>query len=56
MPVTLPASITEANRILQVQDAIIRPSRKWSRSLGKSARGDTSTDPAPVSMIETIVP
>ncbi|MDP2209600.1 MAG: CusA/CzcA family heavy metal efflux RND transporter, partial [Bacteroidota bacterium] len=56
MPVTLPsASITEVNRILQVQDAIIKTIPEVDLVLGKSGRAETSTDNAPVSMIETII-
>jgi Cu(I)/Ag(I) efflux system membrane protein CusA/SilA len=56
MPVTLPsASITEVNRILQVQDAIIKSVPEVETVLGKAGKAETSTDPAPVSMIETIV-
>jgi len=56
MPVTLPnASITEVNRILQVQDAIIRSTPEVETVLGKAGRAETSTDPAPVSMIESII-
>ncbi len=56
MPVTLPsASITEANRILQVQDAIIKSVPEVEQVLGKVGKAETSTDPAPVSMIESII-
>ncbi len=56
MPVTLPsASITEVNRIMQVQDAIIRSVPEVETVLGKAGKAETSTDPAPVSMIETII-
>jgi Cu(I)/Ag(I) efflux system membrane protein CusA/SilA len=56
MPVTLPsASITEVNRILQVQDAIIMSVPEVATVLGKSGKAETSTDPAPVSMIESII-
>ncbi len=56
MPVTLPsASITEVNRILQVQDAIIMSVPEVETVLGKSGKAETSTDPAPVSMIESII-
>ncbi len=56
MPVTLPnASITEVNRVMQVQDAIIKSVPEVDLVLGKSGRAETSTDPAPVSMIETII-
>ncbi|HWP81181.1 MAG TPA: CusA/CzcA family heavy metal efflux RND transporter [Bacteroidota bacterium] len=56
MPVTLPsASITEVNRIMQVQDAIIKSIPEVDLVLGKAGKAETSTDPAPVSMIETII-
>ena len=56
MPVTLPsASITEVNRILRVQDAAIRTVPEVETVLGKAGRGETSTDPAPLSMIESII-
>lgn len=56
MPVTLPsASITEVNRILQVQDAIIMTVPEVETVLGKAGKAETSTDPAPVSMIESII-
>lgn len=56
MPVTLPsASITEVNRIMQVQDAIIMSVPEVASVLGKAGKAETSTDPAPVSMIESII-
>jgi len=56
MPITLPnVNITEAKRILQVQDKIIKSFPEVSEVLGKVGRAETATDPAPVSMIETIV-
>jgi len=56
MPVTLPsASITEVNRIMQVQDAIIKSVPEVITVLGKAGKAETSTDPAPVSMIESII-
>ncbi len=56
MPVTLPAiNITEARRIIQVQDAIIAKHPAVAYVLGKVGRAETATDPAPVSMFETIV-
>ncbi len=56
MPVTLPnISITEAKRILQVQDKIIKEFPEVSQVLGKVGRAETSTDNAPISMIETII-
>lgn len=56
MPTTLPnISINEAKRILQVQDAIIKSVPEVEHVLGKVGRAETPTDPAPVSMIETII-
>ena len=56
MPVTDPAiSIDEALRITSKQDEILKsfPEIEWA--VGKSGRAETSTDPAPVNMNETIV-
>jgi copper/silver efflux system protein len=56
MPVTMPAiNITEARRIIQVQDRIIAAHPAVKYVLGKVGRAETATDPAPVSMFETIV-
>ncbi|MDR3610306.1 MAG: CusA/CzcA family heavy metal efflux RND transporter [Ignavibacteriaceae bacterium] len=56
MPVTMPnASITEVNRILQVQDRIIKSMPEVENVLGKAGRAETATDNAPLSMIETII-
>ena len=56
MPVTLPnVSINEAKRLLQTTDKIIADHPEVEYVLGKVGRAETATDPAPVSMIETIV-
>ena len=56
MPTTLPGiSITEASRLLQVQDQIIKGFPEVDRVFGKAGRAETSTDPAPFSMMETVV-
>lgn len=56
MPVTLPnASITEVNRVLQLQDQIIHTVPEVHHVLGKAGRAETATDNAPLSMIETII-
>jgi Cu(I)/Ag(I) efflux system membrane protein CusA/SilA len=56
MPTTLPGiSITEASRLLQVQDQIIKKFPEVERVYGKAGRAETSTDPAPLSMMETLV-
>ena len=56
MPSTLPGlSQTEAQRILQVQDKLIRTVPEVARVYGKAGRADTATDPAPFSMMETVI-
>ncbi|HEU5162690.1 MAG TPA: CusA/CzcA family heavy metal efflux RND transporter, partial [Thermoanaerobaculia bacterium] len=56
MPVTLPSvNITEAKRIIQIQDRIIAGHPAVAYVLGKVGRAETATDPAPVSMFETII-
>ncbi len=56
MPVTLPnVSINEAKRLIQVQDKIIKSVPEVEHVLGKVGRAETSTDPAPVSMFESII-
>jgi copper/silver efflux system protein len=56
MPVALPnISITEAKRMIQVQDAVIKSHPEVAYVLGKVGRAETSTDPAPVSMFESII-
>jgi copper/silver efflux system protein len=56
MPVTDPAiSANEALKIMQRQDEILKsfPEVEWA--VGKAGRAETSTDPAPINMNETIV-
>jgi Cu(I)/Ag(I) efflux system membrane protein CusA/SilA len=56
MPTTLPGiSVTQASRLLQMQDRILKtfPEVQWV--FGKAGRAETSTDPAPFSMGETTV-
>jgi Cu(I)/Ag(I) efflux system membrane protein CusA/SilA len=56
MPTTLPnVSITEAKRIMQIQDKIMMSVPEVEHVLGKVGRAETPTDPAPVNMIETII-
>ncbi|QNL49316.1 efflux RND transporter permease subunit [Olivibacter sp. SDN3] len=56
MPVTLPdISNSEAKRILQVQDKIIKSVPEVDKVLGKAGRASTATDNSPISMIETII-
>ena len=56
MPVTDPAiSIDEANKIMSKQDEMLKsfPEVEWA--VGKAGRAETSTDPAPINMNETII-
>jgi copper/silver efflux system protein len=56
MPVTDPAiSLDEATKILSKQDQILTtfPEVEWA--VGKAGRAETSTDPSPINMNETIV-
>jgi Cu(I)/Ag(I) efflux system membrane protein CusA/SilA len=56
MPTTMPGiSITEAQKLLQVTDRIIKGFPEVDRVLGKAGRAETSTDPAPLSMLETVI-
>jgi Cu(I)/Ag(I) efflux system membrane protein CusA/SilA len=56
MPSTLPGiSVTEAQQLMQVQDKIIKRFPEVHSVLGKSGRAETSTDPAPFSMMETVI-
>jgi Cu(I)/Ag(I) efflux system membrane protein CusA/SilA len=56
MPTTMPGiSISEAQKLLQVSDRVIRQFPEVDRVLGKAGRADSSTDPAPLSMLETVI-
>ena len=56
MPTTLPGmSITEASRILQMQDKVLKNFPGVERVFGKAGRAETATDSAPFSMMETVV-
>ena len=56
MPTTLPGiSVTEAQRLLETQDRILKSFPEVVSVFGKAGRADTSTDPAPFSMMETTV-
>jgi Cu(I)/Ag(I) efflux system membrane protein CusA/SilA len=56
MPTTLPGlSIAEAEQLLIRQDRILKSFPEVERVYGKAGRAETSTDPAPLSMIETTV-
>jgi copper/silver efflux system protein len=56
MPTTVPGiSVAEAQRLLQAQDRILARFPEVDQVLGKAGRAETSTDPAPLSMAETVV-
>jgi Cu(I)/Ag(I) efflux system membrane protein CusA/SilA len=56
MPSTMPGiSIGEAQKLLQVTDRIIKQFPEVDQVLGKAGRAETSTDPAPLSMLETVI-
>lgn len=56
MPTTLPGlSITEAGRLLQIMDQKLSSFPEVDHVFGKAGRAETSTDPAPFSMIEVVV-
>ncbi|MBI3324296.1 MAG: efflux RND transporter permease subunit [Candidatus Omnitrophica bacterium] len=56
MPTTLPGiSVTEAQQLLQTQDRMLRQFPEVERVFGKSGRIESATDPAPFSMMETVV-
>ncbi len=56
MPTTLPGiSVTKAAELLQVQDRIIKSFPEVASVYGKAGRAETSTDPAPTEMFETVV-
>lgn len=56
MPTTLPGiSVGEAAKLLQTQDRIIKGFPEVERVFGKAGRIESSTDPAPFSMMETVV-
>jgi Cu(I)/Ag(I) efflux system membrane protein CusA/SilA len=56
MPTTLPGmSVTQAQQLMETQDRILKSFPEVVSVLGKSGRADTSTDPAPFSMMETTI-
>ncbi len=56
MPTAFPGmSVTEAQRVLQLQDKMLKEFPEVKRVFGKAGRAETPTDPAPFSMVETTV-
>ena len=56
MPTTLPGmSITEAGKVLQTMDRQLKQFPEVERVFGKIGRSTSATDPAPLSMVETVI-
>jgi Cu(I)/Ag(I) efflux system membrane protein CusA/SilA len=56
MPTTMPGiSVTEAQKLLQVQDKVLKRFPEVDLVFGKAGRAETATDPAPFSMMETVI-
>jgi len=56
MPTTFPGiSIGKAQELLQQTDRLIRTVPEVHRVFGKIGRAETATDPAPLTMIETVI-
>jgi len=56
MPTTLPGiSVTQTQQLLQVMDKTLKRFPEVERVFGKAGRAETATDPAPFSMMETVV-
>ena len=56
MPTAVPGmSITEASKILQIQDKMLMKFPEVERVFGKIGRSESPTDSAPLSMVETVV-
>jgi Cu(I)/Ag(I) efflux system membrane protein CusA/SilA len=48
-------SLSEARRLLQAQDRVLASFPEVARVTGKAGRAETATDPAPPSMMETVI-
>ena len=56
MPTTYPGiSVDKAREVLQQTDKLIRSVPEVKRVFGKIGRAETATDPAPLTMIETVI-
>ena len=56
MPVTDPGiSLDEATRVMSKQNEIIQTFPEVAWAVGKAGRAETSTDPAPINMNETVI-
>jgi len=56
MPTTLPnISVEEAKRVLRIQDKLIKEVPEVEVVYGKAGKSTSPTDPAPISMVETVI-
>src|SRR3954466_548875 len=56
MPTAVPGiAIGEATKVLQIQDRMLRQFPEVESVFGKAGASETATDPAPLSMFETVV-
>ena len=56
MPTTVPGiSVAQAQDVMERQDAVLRRFPEVESVMGKAGRAETSTDPAPFSMMETTI-
>jgi Cu(I)/Ag(I) efflux system membrane protein CusA/SilA len=56
MPAAVPGiSVREASRVLQIQDRILKRFPEVETVFGKAGSAETATDPAPLSMFETVI-
>jgi Cu(I)/Ag(I) efflux system membrane protein CusA/SilA len=56
MPTAVPGmTVGEATKVLQIQDRMLRQFPEVESVFGKAGQSETPTDPAPVSMFETVV-
>jgi Cu(I)/Ag(I) efflux system membrane protein CusA/SilA len=56
MPTAMPGiSIAQAKRVLQATDLVLKEFPEVDQVLGKAGRAETATDPAPLSMLETVI-
>jgi Cu(I)/Ag(I) efflux system membrane protein CusA/SilA len=56
MPTSMPGmSVAQAQRVLQAADLMLTQFPEVDHVLGKSGRAETATDPAPISMLESLI-
>ena len=56
MPTSMPGiSIAQAHRVLQATDLLLKQFPEVDQVLGKAGRAESATDPAPLSMLETVI-